>query len=254
MANFATHIGFGTVAAGTLATATIATGLVQPDDLIAVTLAGVLGSILPDIDLDESRPSRMVFSGLAVFFSFAALFTFAAQFSVIEMLIVWLGTLVLVRYGLYELFNRFSVHRGIWHSLLAAAFCSAATAVVFARILGRPEGIAWLAGAFMFVGYLTHLVLDEVYSVDVMDRHLKASFGTALKLADWRHPLHTAAMAAALAFTLYAAPPATTFYAHVASRNLWTTLEGRLLPQGKWFGLIGTGTGRKHAASQSGGA
>ena len=58
MANFPTHIGVGTVVSGALATATLATDVVAPRDLVAVTLAGVLGSVLPDIDLKESRPSR----------------------------------------------------------------------------------------------------------------------------------------------------------------------------------------------------
>jgi hypothetical protein len=31
------------------------------------------------------------------------------------------------------------------------------------------------------IGYLTHLVLDEFYSVDLFNRKIKRSFGTALK-------------------------------------------------------------------------
>ena len=73
MANFPTHIAVGTVVSGALATATLAANVVAPENLVAVTLAGVLGSVLPDIDLKESRPSRAMFAGLAVFFSFAVL-------------------------------------------------------------------------------------------------------------------------------------------------------------------------------------
>ena len=51
MANFTTHIGAGTVVSGALATLTLAADVVAPENLIAVTMAGVLGSILPDIDL-----------------------------------------------------------------------------------------------------------------------------------------------------------------------------------------------------------
>jgi hypothetical protein len=201
-------------------------------------MAGVLGSVLPDIDLKDSRPSRAMFAGLAVFFSFAVLFTFATQFSIVEMLILWLGTLVLVRYGVHALFHRISVHRGIWHSILAGVFSAAATAVVFKHFLGRHDGVAWLAAGFMFIGFLTHLVLDEVYSVDVMDTRIKASFGTALKLLDMRHPGASAAMALAAALALYASPPTETFVRTVASRSLWAELQQRLLPEEKWFGLI----------------
>lgn len=239
MANFATHIGVGTVVSGALATVTVATGLVSAQDIVAVTLAGVLGSVLPDIDLEESRPSRIMFSGLAVFASFAVLFTVASHYSVAEMLLVWLGTLVLVRYGLHALFHATAVHRGIWHSLLGATFSAVATAAVFAHLLGRADGVAWLAAGFLFIGFLSHLILDELYSVDVMDRRVKSSFGTALKFIDARHPAHTAAMAAALMLAIFVAPSANGFVGEIGSRNLWTGLQQRLLPEHKWFGLIG---------------
>ena len=59
MANFPTHIAIGTGVAGVMATLTLAADVVAPENLIAVTMAGVLGSVLPDIDLKESRPSQI---------------------------------------------------------------------------------------------------------------------------------------------------------------------------------------------------
>ncbi|MGQ0457139.1 MAG: metal-dependent hydrolase [Hyphomicrobium sp.] len=239
MANFTTHIAVGTVVSGALATLTLAADVVAPENLVAVTLAGVLGSVLPDIDLKDSRPSRAMFAGLGVFFSFAALFNAATKLSIAELWIVWLGTLVAVRYGLHAIFHRLARHRGIWHSILAAVFSSVATAVVYYHVLGRHEGVAWLAAAFMMAGFLTHLALDEMYSVDVMDTRVKASFGTALKLIDMRHLGASAAMAAATAGVLFVAPPTKTFVDGVASKSLWTGLHQRILPSdGLWFGVI----------------
>lgn len=238
MANFTTHIGAGTVVAGALATLTLAADVVAPENLVAVTMAGVLGSVLPDIDLKDSRPSRAMFAGLAVFFSFAVLFTLATKYSVAELWVVWLGTLVGVRYGLHYVFHKLSIHRGIWHSILAGVFCSIATAVVFYRMLGRPDGVAWLAAGFMMFGYLTHLVLDELYSVDVMDTRIKASFGTALKIADMRNISASLAMLAAVAGAAWISPPTKTFVDSVTTRSLWAGLHHRLMPQDKWFGLF----------------
>ena len=62
-----------------------------------------------------------MFAGLAVFFSFAVLFSLERKYSIAEMLILWLGTLLFVRYVAKAVFLRFSYHRGIWHSLLATA-------------------------------------------------------------------------------------------------------------------------------------
>lgn len=238
MANFTTHIAAGTIAAGALATLTLAADVVAPENLIAVTLAGVLGSVLPDIDLKDSRPSRAMFAGLAIFFSFAVLFSFAGLYSIAELWIIWLGTLLLVRYGLHAIFHHLAVHRGIWHSILAGLFSGTATAVFFGHVLGKPAGVAWLAGGFLFIGFLVHLALDEIYSVDVLDRRIKTSFGTALKLFDRRHPWASAGMAAALALAVWIAPPPRDFVDGITSRDLWAGLNQRLLPQESWFGVI----------------
>jgi membrane-bound metal-dependent hydrolase YbcI (DUF457 family) len=236
MANFATHIAIGTLVSGALATVTIATDLVAPENIVAVTLAGVLGSVLPDIDLKDSRPAQAMFAGLAVFFSFAVLFSLERRYSIAEMLILWIGTLLLVRYVGKAVFFRFSYHRGIWHSLLAMAFCALITSWIYYRPLGRDPAVAWLAAGFLSLGFLTHLILDELYSVDVMDTRIKSSFGTALKLVDSKHWGHTAAMAVATVLAFLVAPPTKLFVDNITSRALWSELHRRLLPEdNKWF-------------------
>jgi len=238
MANFTTHIVVGTVVAGSLATLTLAADVIAPENLVAVTMAGSLGSVLPDIDLKDSRPSRALFAGLAIFFSFAVLFHFAPRLSIAEMWLLWVGTLLFVRYGLHTVFHKYAVHRGIWHSIVAGIVCAFATAIVFYYAFGRPDGVAWLAAGFLFVGYLTHLILDEIYSVDVMGTHIKKSFGTALKLVDMRHPAATSAMVVAGALLLFVVPSTHTFVEGISSRSMWAGLERRLMPEHNWFGIF----------------
>lgn len=239
MANFATHIGAGTVVSGALATITLAADVIAPENLVAITLAGVLGSVLPDIDLKDSRASRALFSGLAVFFSFCVLFMNAAQYSIAELWLLWLGSFLLVRYAAEALFHRFSYHRGIWHSILAALFWWFLTAIVFHYVLGTHEGVAWLAGGFMFIGYLTHLLLDELYSVNLMGQRLKRSFGSAMKLFDSRKPGDSATIAALAVILFLLAPPSRPFVDGITSPLLWTGLHQRLLPEDEWFGVFG---------------
>lgn len=90
----------------------------------------------------------------------------------------------------------------------------------------------------MLVGYLTHLILDEVSSVDMIGRRVKASFGTALKLWDRRYPMGTAGMAAALALAVWLAPSPQTFLSGISSRDMWAGLNERLLPKESWFGIL----------------
>jgi hypothetical protein len=156
---------------------------------------------------------------------------------VAELWILWLGTLLFVRYVAHFIFHRMSYHRGIYHSILAAIFFACLTVAIY-HVLGRPDGVAWLAGAFMFVGYLVHLTLDEIYSVDVMDTRIKASFGTALKFIDRKLPGHSAAMALAMVAAFWFTPPAKTFIDGMRTRQVWAGLHDRLLPKERWFGLV----------------
>ena len=240
MANFATHIGVGTVASGMLATLTLAADVVAPENLVAVTLAGVLGSVLPDIDLKDSRAGRAMFAGLAAFFSFAVLFTFAEKFSIAELWMLSIGTFLFFRYVVHTIFHRMSYHRGIYHSVLAGLFFAFLTAIVYYYILGRHEGVSWLAGGFMFIGYMVHLVLDEIYSVDVLGTRVKRSFGTAGKFYDGRRIDHSIAMAVATVAVLFLTPPTKTFVDGMTSQSMWTGLRQRMLPQdNNWFGVTG---------------
>jgi membrane-bound metal-dependent hydrolase YbcI (DUF457 family) len=238
MANFKTHLGVGVVASGMLATLTMASSLVPADDLIKLALVGTLGSVLPDIDLQNSRASQAMFTGLALFIAFTLLFNFAWKYSIAEMWIVWVGVFFLVRYLGHNLFHRFAVHRGIFHSLLAGVFFAFVTAVVFWNCYGSTPSIAWHAGAFMLFGYIIHLLLDEIYSVDFNNNRVKRSFGTAMKILDLKHPKASVSMAVAGLAAFYLTPEINTFVAHVSDPEAWSFLGERLLPDGSWFGII----------------
>ena len=238
MANFTTHIAIGTVASGLVATMVMAANIVSPEQVLTLAAAGTLGSVLPDVDLKDSRPSQAMFSMLAVFIAFAVLFNVGWRYSIAEMWILWAATFLGVRYVGGYIFHRLSYHRGIYHSLLAGAFFAFLTAAAYRQIIGANETVAWLAGAFMFVGYLVHLTLDEMYSVDVFDVRVKASFGTALKLFDYKHLGHSTAMAVATVLAFLVTPPFWPSWKVVTQPEIRAGLHDRMLPKEAWFGFI----------------
>lgn len=235
MADFATHLGWGAVGAGLAASATYAADIVPACDLITLTTAGVIGSLLPDVDLEKAVPSRSLFTGLGLVLGFIVLFSFKHSYSIIELWLIWLGVFCLVRYGGYHLFHRRTTHRGVFHSILAGLFFWALTAVVMAYGLGRDPVVAWLGGLFVFFGYFIHLVLDEVYSVDITGARLKRSFGTALKLIDARSAGASFMMLAALAVTLPLTPPYDRFLQIMQPAQVGQFFRERMFPQGRWF-------------------
>ena len=238
MANFRTHIGVGVVASGMLATLTMASSLVPSNELIKLALVGTLGSVLPDIDLQNSRASQAIFNVLALFIAFTLLFNFAWKYSIAEMWIVWVGVFVAIRYLGHAMFHKFAVHRGVFHSVIAGVFFSFVTAIIFWNCYGADPAIAWLAGAFMLFGYLVHLLLDELYSVDFNNNRVKRSFGTAMKLFDRRHPKASMAMAAAVLVAFFLTPDSSTFFANLTDPEVWAGLGERLWPEDSWFGII----------------
>jgi len=236
MANFNTHLAVASVGSGLCATVALAGHAAPNNYLLTLTMAGTIGGILPDIDLEKAIPARMLFSVLGVVTAFIALFTLQDQHSIAELWIVWLGAYFITRFGVYKAFEKRTRHRGIFHSILAGAFFMILTADIFDRVLGQPSAQAWLTGLFVFIGFIIHLALDEIYSVDVEGRTIKKSFGTALKLFDTHSWKASAAMAVALVAVAVVSPPRQEFVEMVKPPVFFAFLKDRLLPKGNnWF-------------------
>ncbi|MCF7991164.1 MAG: metal-dependent hydrolase [Thiohalocapsa sp.] len=181
MANFQTHLSVGAVIASAGAFASYGQGLSDAGETQALFVVGVAASLLPDIDADDSKPIRAVFDIAGIVLGFLAAFLFTEQLRVVDLMLIWVGVWLAVRYPLRYVFSHFTVHRGIWHTLLMALVLALGAAVAAERLLELPALMAWLVAGFVLLGYLTHLVLDEVASVDLVGRRVKRSFGTALK-------------------------------------------------------------------------
>ncbi len=237
MANFQTHITAGVLTSGVVSMAAMAASVVTPNDAMFLTIAGTVGSILPDIDLESSKQSRTVFGGFGIFFAFIALFHYSQFLSIAELSVLWLAIYVFVRQFVWRLFNEFTVHRGLFHSFLANAFFGVVGAVIFYNFLEKSDTVSWLGGAIIVIGAFTHLLLDELYSIDFAGNRVKRSFGTAMKLFDYKRPASAGLMALSLAGMFYFAPPTGNFVALVKSADNWAYMRTRLLPQGKWFDI-----------------
>ena len=241
MANFNTHLAAAAAGGGLCATVALA-GHAAPDNyLLTLTFAGTIGGILPDVDLDKAIPSRMLFGALGAVGAFIAIFSLKRRYSIAELWIVWLAVFVAVRYGGHKVFQKQTKHRGIFHSLLAGGVFMVLTAIVFHRVFGEPPALAWLTGLFVLIGFIIHLALDEIYSVDIEGASIKKSFGTALKLFDYGSLRASGLMAAAFAGLIALTPPAHDFVEIVRPPVLFAFLKERLLPKGQWFAAKSAG-------------
>ncbi len=206
MANFATHLYGAAMVSSVAALALHSAGLAGPQQTQTCFFLGVAGGLLPDIDSDASKPVRGFFTLLAVVLAFVVAFALVGRLHLLDLSLVWLAIFLLVRFGVFEAFARFTVHRGAWHSWLAVALAALGTANAAHHLLGTPAWEAWVAGGFVALGYLTHLCLDELASVDLWGHRLRRSFGTALKPFSLAAPGASLTMLAAVLALGYVSP------------------------------------------------
>ncbi|HEX5271890.1 MAG TPA: metal-dependent hydrolase [Gemmataceae bacterium] len=177
--------------------------------LLAAGLTAVAG-LLPDLDSASGVPQRVTSGLLGVVAPLLLLRLLIRDNAPLdETIVLVLLAYVVIRYGLSRLFKQLTVHRGMFHSLPAMFIAGLA---VFLLDHGSELAVRlYLAGGVM-LGFLSHLVLDELCSVDFMGMHLKKSAGSALKLASksWGATLTCYALLAALGYLTWRDLTATT--------------------------------------------
>lgn len=237
MADFNTHIVGAAAVSGTGTTVLMMADTFPSQALAGFFILGVIGGILPDIDSESSIPIRWAFNGLGIITGFFLVLYFGAHYSLVELVLLWGASFVFIRYAVFSLFTQLTVHRGLIHSIPAALFFSLGTVVLAVRVFEVGVLTAWLCGTFVCLGFLTHLTLDELYSVDLKGVRIKRSFGTALSLGSFRTPLKTALLYLLTGTLYYLAPPADSFLAFVFNPRLHRLLLERLLPTVEWFSV-----------------
>jgi membrane-bound metal-dependent hydrolase YbcI (DUF457 family) len=145
-------------------------------------------------------------------------------------------TYMVVRYIIFQMFAKLTVHRGIFHSILAAIFFCFLTTDISYYLFSLNALNAWVAGLFVFIGYLIHLILDEMYSVDLIGTKIKKSFGTALKIVSTNMKA-TSLLLLATVLVFYITPSTERFVKPVLSFDTYKSVKVKLLPKARWFKL-----------------
>ena len=184
MASFREHVGFsGLLGVGYGLAATFLGGFEPSQAALAGYLAGVAG-MLPDLDSPTGKPGQEIFSLTAA----------VVPLVLIGNVLLWaqlpadtetvMLTLLLmyfaIRYGGSWLVAKLCVHRGMFHSIPAVMIAAEMTYLFYPS---EQVLVKFLMAGAIAVGYSSHLVLDEIYSVTWNGPvpRLKKSFGTAIK-------------------------------------------------------------------------
>lgn len=167
MASFRTHASFG-IAAGLICAIGSFSLAFVPDSLslpLGIGVAVLVGALLPDMDSDTGLPFHLTFGSLSLVAMFFTSVYVARLVPGDYVRIIGFGLGVgLVMWMLVGwLFKRFTVHRGMAHSIPAAALSAFISYSVIIRF-GLPAWDAFLLGGSVGFGYLLHLVLDEFHA------------------------------------------------------------------------------------------
>lgn len=230
MANFNTHISVAFLASGVAGLLAYKAGMVTAPQFLLCTVIGTIGGLLPDIDLDHSVPAQVGFNVVSLLGAFGMVIYWSPHSSIVGLIGLWLVSYAVMRWGVIKLFNQLTVHRGIVHSVPYMAVLAVALVDVSFYAMKCGAVVSWFFGLFLFFGSLVHLVLDEIYSVNVFGLRLKKSFGTALKFFTHKQIWWYLALYAVLLIMLYFAPPWRVFWHDLTDPITWMLLEKSLLP------------------------
>lgn len=181
MADFKTHMTVSTATGVVLGLAGYQGGMPLTTCLLAGGLCSVSG-MLPDLDSDSGRPLREATTLGAAVVPMLMVERFQKMGLNHESMVLAAALVyITIRFFLAEIFRRYTVHRGMWHSLPAAIIVGL---IAFLLMESVDISVRMFKTVAVVLGFLSHLILDEIWSVDFKrgTYTFKSSFGTALKL------------------------------------------------------------------------
>lgn len=179
MAAFRQHVTFSTVLGIGYAVGLKSLGAEVPHAILAGGLCGMAG-MLPDLDSDSGKPVKLLFGLIAAVGALTCFYRLGSGDFEFRLLLA-ASMYLLIRFGLAFLVKKLTVHRGMFHSIPAALIAAEVTFLTFHE--RQAEGALGLAGGVL-IGFLSHLLLDEIYAVDFRGLGVKMNqfAGSALKL------------------------------------------------------------------------
>jgi membrane-bound metal-dependent hydrolase YbcI (DUF457 family) len=181
MADFKTHMTVSTVTGVVYAFGGYQAGMHLQTCLLAGGLCSVSG-MLPDLDSDSGRPLREATTLAAAVVPMLMAERFQRMGMDHESMVLAAGVLYFaIRFGVTNAFRRYTVHRGMWHSIPAAAIVGM---LAFLIISTEDISIRLFKTIAVVLGFVSHLILDEIWAINYRkgQYQFKTSFGTALKL------------------------------------------------------------------------
>lgn len=207
MASYKIHLLSGIVVGGVAAYASLTTlPHLRLETVAMIGFSGLTGSLLPDLDADNSIPLLILFEALGLFAAGLGVgHAYLTQKHLMDWFIYGLVGYLVVGHVLRYIFKRSTKHRGMFHSLPAMIIAADVYALIQIFVLNDRQGALYV-GLACSAGFLIHLLLDELASmVNVKSRSLGAarSLGTAFKIRSKNRRANLITWALMIGFSLF---------------------------------------------------
>lgn len=215
MANFSTHLNVAALVSGVASAALLSANHIELNTALWLWFLGTLGGLLPDLDSDNSTSLDIIFNLFTACIILLSIRYLTSDAINERQFVLLIGLPVVIhlviKYGLRNIFEWQTIHRGMCHSILFLLFCGLLTTNLTAFFIHEQfkhaDLFSWLSGAFVFCGGIIHLLLDELYSVDLANARIKRSFGSAFKLSDFSNLSLTTIFIGFVVILAFLAPP-----------------------------------------------
>lgn len=181
MAGYREHISVSGLCGTAYGTAAVILFGFTPEQGILSGILCWMSGMLPDVDSETGKPVQKIFGILAAVVPMMMMERFREVGTTQEQIILLaICTYTAIRYGFSYILGKLSVHRGMFHSI-PALFIAAQTVMLVYR--SDELAVKGLMGIAVAIGFLSHLLLDELYSVEFTGTRLKLNkaAGSALK-------------------------------------------------------------------------
>lgn len=245
MANYQTHETVGVAATSLAATLLYSTGHFHPDIWMISLIFGAVGANAPDIDLDSSKILKFVFKVLTYLVVSATIyklvndnFTIIKELGSMFFFLLIIALTYVINCVIVEIFKRYTKHRGVFHTIQMGVLLHNIVILFLVKVYNYKELDSRFIGLVFLIGFIVHLILDEIYSVDFENNKLKKSFMTALKVTSFksRRDFILSLIVLVLAILTFAKVPNPTvekgiqFNQWMISKDPYLTVKQRFLP------------------------
>lgn len=182
MASFETHLTVASVVVGCLTVPLLSASIVTPYEGVLLLFFGTVGGLLPDLDSDNSIPIKIAFKLLSLIVPLLLIFNFMNDLTLLKIILLWIFLTLCLYLLFYNVLLKLTVHRGVFHTLGMGVIFGGITTEFLLHVVDVDISLSILCGVYLSLGFFVHLLLDEIYSVNLLGARVKKSFGSAFKL------------------------------------------------------------------------